>query len=306
MTTILDQLPQKNYYINIRNFANGTYEAVMKAVRPLNADVMEARADGAAYSQHCREKGASAMDGFPKRFKINKETGEASEYEKESNHERAVRRAKQQIRWLCKTMDADRLFTLTYRANVEDREQVRKDFARFLRLVRSGWAGQQGIADWRYVAVLERQDRGAYHVHCAVKGWQKVTFLRAAWYRALGGTGKETGLETPGQVDVTSPKKRFGGRTREWKAEKLAGYLTKYLQKTFDQSTFEKRRYWHSKDLEVPEKKQLWIGGTNIVEAIVSTIQTLQNESRIKDSFDMWLSSDYCTFWIAGGIKDGD
>jgi hypothetical protein len=49
------------------------------------------------------------------------------EFEAQQNHNRAVRRAKQNIRWLCKTMQADRLFTLTYRENQTDREQVRAD-----------------------------------------------------------------------------------------------------------------------------------------------------------------------------------
>lgn len=311
----------KNYYINIRKFATGKIEAVMKPVRPLNADVMEARADDAAYSQHCREKGASALDGFPKRCKIDAD-GVLSDFQQETNHERAVRRAKQQIRWLTKNMGADRLFTLTYRENVEDRERVRRDFKEFLRLVRKGFTAltdvvEEGLTvtkkvryapqeNWLYVAVLERQERGAFHIHCAVKGWQKVALLRAAWYRALGGAGNESGELTPGAVNVTPPTTRWGGKQkqmREWKTEKLAQYLTKYLYKTFDSSASEKKRYWHSKDVVAPVKIQMWVGGANVIEAIKAAVWQNELLADLSPDWDMWLSPDYCTFWLAGNLK---
>jgi hypothetical protein len=54
--------------------------------------------------------------------------------------------------------------TLTYRANMEDRDRALHDLERLRRaLSRSG-------RSMPYVAVLERQQRGALHPHLAVKG----------------------------------------------------------------------------------------------------------------------------------------
>jgi hypothetical protein len=67
------------------------------------------------------------------------------------NEARARGRAKSTIRKKCLTIGADHLVTLTYRANVEDRERVLHDLERLRRaLSRSG-------CSMPYVAVLERQ-----------------------------------------------------------------------------------------------------------------------------------------------------
>lgn len=295
----------KNYFVNVRKFANGCIEAVVKVVRPLTEDLISSVVDGTSYGAACAEKGESSRSGLTRFSSVE----EKSDYEKQVNHARSVRRSKQKIRWICKAMEADRLFTMTYRENIVDRSVVRSHFQEFLRLVRHGFKVKhddgsytvyRAIEDWRYVAVLEKQDRGAYHIHCAVKGFQKIKTLRAAWYRAIGGRGDEVGEATPGQVDVTSPDKRWGGRSREWKVNKLAGYLTKYLDKTFDDSMAEKRRYWQSKDVVIPEKRVYWIGGTNCIEAMRECRDFLREQYALKPGFFFWLSPDEDTLFFSG------
>jgi len=298
MDEILEQT-EKNYYLNLREFSSGEFEAVLKVVRPFKQEMMEASMAGACTNSAWMYPSFKTVSGIePSREEV--------EAKAQQNHSRAVRRAKQNIRWLCKVMDADRLFTLSYRANVMDREQVREDFKRFLRLVRHGWRGQDGIPEWQYVAVLEQQERGAFHIHCAVKGFQRIKFLRACWYKALGGIGQETGSETPGAVNVTSPdKKKWGHTGRYWKVNKLAGYLTKYLAKTFDLTALEKKRYWHTKDLKSPVKQRFWIGGLSMSEAIRSAWSMLRLHVGVDVDCSMWVSSSNDVFWIAG-CGDGD
>lgn len=295
---LLDDL-EKNYYLNIREFASGALEAVLKTVRPMKQEAMDASING------CLTSSRFLAPAVPK----TEEQQEVSQADRAANLARAVRRAKQNIRWLCKVMEADRLFTCTYRENQEDREQVREDFARFLRLVRTGFKVKhadgskttyRAIPDWQYVAVLEKQGRGAFHIHCAVKGFQYIKTLRAAWYKACGGNGDEVGEKTPGSVNVTAPAKRWGSAGREWKTDKLVGYLVKYIHKTFDESATEKKRYWHAKDLKTPDVQRMWVGGTNIIDAIKSTVSTLELAHGLQAGFDMWLSTQNDCFWIAG------
>ena len=287
------QAAERNYYLNLREFKNGEFEAVVKTVRPMQMEQLKRN------FQNCGAVSAAAAVEKARRLENDPESGEI---ERKANHNRAVRRAKQNIRWLCKVMEADRLFTLTYRANQTDREQARADFSKFLRLVRSGWRGVVGVPNWQYVAVLERQDRGAYHIHCAVKGFQRIKFLRAAWFKALGGSGDEAGEQTPGNVDVTNPDKaRWGHTGREWKVNKLAGYLTKYLAKTFDETTSEKKRYWHVKDLKAPAKQRHWIGGASMTDAIHGAWSMLQLHVGVTVDCTMWVSDSNDCFWIGGG-----
>jgi hypothetical protein len=288
-----------DYYMDVRKFPDGGLELVVKTIRPMHSDVMHASVDPNSYLRYCRENGLPTGRNVTKKF--NDSPDETDEYNKRLNHNRAVRRAKQNIRWLVCNFSADRLFTLSYRENVIDRERVKQDFWRFLRLVRKGWGGLKGIPEWKYVAVTEQQERGAFHIHCAVKGWQKIAFLRAAWQKALGGTGEETGEHTLGNVDVTSPKKaRWGTEFREWKSTKLSSYLTKYLAKTFSEETFERKRYWHSKDVTQPVRERFILPVTTLVDALIHTHKVLfDSYGRAIDFTRSWLSGFEDALWLS-------
>lgn len=287
------------YYMDVREFKNGTLEVVVKAIRPMHEAAIYSSADPLSYANCCKAMGESASTYTGPRF-IRHDDEEISVYKKSENHNRAVRRAKQNIRWLVKEMNGDRLLTLTYRKNQQDREEVKAHFKRFIRLVRNGWKGQEGYPDWQYVAVLEQQDRGAYHIHCAVTGWQRISFIRKAWYKAIGGQGNETGEGTPGQVDVTSPKAtRWGTKAREWRSSKLAAYLTKYLAKTFEEDSDEKKRYWHSKDSSAPKKQRFILSAFDVVAAIKEVCGVLYfHFGRAIDFRYSWMSGKDC-LWLS-------
>ena len=281
-----------DYKLEVREFIGGGVEAVLQALRPMQFLRCGSGKGGMVYASG-EEAWNVTGTKYIKPEKEEKE--EPDDFKKTANHQRSVRRASQNVRWNVRQMRGDRLFTLTYRENMEDRDQLKKDFKQFLQNVKRGWNGQGGIKDWKYVSVIERQDRGAYHIHCAVRGWQKISFLRSAWARALGGTGKETGTETLGNVDVTSPKKKFGTRKKEWKTSSLSAYITKYMAKTFDEESAEKKRYWHSKDLIVPVKERFVMAATDMLSAIKEASGVL--------FFNYGVNIDFTRSWMA---KSGD
>lgn len=126
--------------------------------------------------------------------------------------------------------------TLTNRANVEDRDRVLHDLERLRR------ARSRSGCSMPYVAVLERQQRGALHPHLAVKGFQDVRLLRRCWYKIVG--------NGQGQVNVKGP--RPGSSPM-----KLARYLSKYISKDFDKMPreFEEHRYFCSLGVKIPTDK---------------------------------------------------
>ncbi len=274
-----------DYYAKVTKLRGGCLEVCMKNVRPMAQ--------------------AKFAEQWENHFPVSlapKDEKSASEIEaeREANHRRAVRKAKQTTRWLVQQMQADRLLTLTYRDNVEDREKVKGDFSRFRRLVANGWKGQPGLKDWRYVAVLEKQQRGAFHVHIAVRGWQPVKFLRQCWYRACGADMDATGSETPGQINVTPPRNDQGPRRKkEWATSRLAFYIVKYMQKTFDETSLEKNRYWRSKDIDAPSQYRHWLVATNMLDAIHELISTLS----FSEGFALrmhWSTNDGAVYWCSG------
>lgn len=140
------------------------------------------------------------------------------------NKERSARRAKTKVRRLCKAKGLTTMLTLTYRENVLERDRIARDFDVFMKRLR------RIIPDIQYVCVFERQKRGAWHAHIAVpkvlshyvhKGVLVKSYhlLRSVWLAVVGADN--------GGVDV-SRNKRVGRS-----AAKLAGYLAKYVSKTF-------------------------------------------------------------------------
>lgn len=128
------------------------------------------------------------------------------------NKDRAVRRARSTMRKKVLAFGLDHLLTLTYRENVTDFSQASADLSRFMRLLKTHLPG------FHYVAVPEKQARGAWHWHLAVKGRQDVVLLRQVWRKVV--------LE--GNIDVQKPKSGQNQRIS------LVKYLSKYLAKGFD------------------------------------------------------------------------
>lgn len=213
---------------------------------------------------------------------------------KQENLNRAARRAAQKVRHLIKMIGADHMLTLSYRANMEDVEQLKKDWKAFVRLMHARYP------KWKFVAIRERQERGALHLHVAVSGKQDIKYIRRCWYMALGSSPSVTGEDTPGQIDVRAPWKRWGGTGGYvWAPDKLAAYLTKYLSKTFaEEAEMNAKRYWHSKDVKAPEPVKVWLGATSVFEAIEETHNMLHGETG--NVSVMWLKEGWGAIWMSG------
>ena len=154
--------------------------------------------------------------------------------QREKNQDRAVRRASSRLRQLILSAQADHLLTLTYRDNVSDYGQASQDLRGFIRGVRTHLPG------WVFIAVPERQQRGAWHWHLAVIGRQDVELLRGCWRHVVG----------EGNIDVQKPKRGVNKRLA------LVKYLGKYLAKGFDDKERELNghRFRASLGIQVPSE----------------------------------------------------
>lgn len=131
--------------------------------------------------------------------------------QREMHEDRAGRRARSRLRQLILSSGADHLLTLTYRANVTDFRQASQDLSAFIRRVR------KHLPNWVFIAVPERQERGAWHWHLAVVGRQDVKLLRLVWRAVVG----------EGNIDLQKPPAGMNRRLA------LVRYLSKYLGKGF-------------------------------------------------------------------------
>jgi len=223
----LERSKAPRYRLKVREFQNGHAEAVVTTEYP----------DPQRTLERAIKRDLRALD-----FKW--------EGDRADNIERAVRRAKQDVRHRCKAMGVNSLWTLTFRENVTDRDTAFKCLDAFRRRV------VKVLGDWRYIAVLEKQERGAWHIHLAthalpsrlVQGGVKVKswdVMRAIWRSCAGKLG--------GNFDEAKRGKRWSGRDKAIRGTgAIARYIAGYVAKDMHESELGKKRYSSSRDIEVP------------------------------------------------------
>lgn len=149
----------------------------------------------------------------PKRSYVAK--GSASDPERAAAE--AGRRARARLRRYCAANRLNRLGTLTYAgAGCHDPKQLRLDVADFFRTLRVALAGEAFPYVW--VPEWHKSDHGL-HVHFAVGRFIRRQLIHAAWGRG------HVHIKLLGGLAVGS------GALEE--ARHAAGYLSKYVSKTF-------------------------------------------------------------------------
>lgn len=174
---------------------------------------------------------------------------------------RSLRRAKTVIRRKCLWGGQDRLFTCTYRAEVTDIRQVKRDLDAWEEKVRVRYP------DWKSLKVpaiqpkrLKRTGVAVWHVHNAVRGYRDVTVLDGFWQEVVG-----AGM---GNVDITRIGISKGGvpgkGKKGWRSGRppggrlaVAKYLSKnlaaYAGTNLESAPLNKKRYWQSAGVDEPD-----------------------------------------------------
>lgn len=225
----IERSKRSRYRLKIRTFENGHSEATVTTEQPNPQRTLER-----AIARDCK---ALARKG---------------EGDREASIERAVRRAKQEVRLLCKTMATNSLWTLTFKQNVTDRDVALRCFDAFRRRV------IKVLGDWRYVCTLEKQDRGAWHIHLAthalpvrllqggvkVKSWD---VMRAIWRSAAGEFG--------GNFDEAKRSRRWGNHQERAVrgTGAIARYIAGYVAKDMMDCEINRKRYSSSRGVDIPD-----------------------------------------------------
>lgn len=223
---------------------------------------------------------------------------------------KAAQRAKQACRRTIIAEGFDELLTLTYRENQIDRDLCKKHFKEWVRRMKRALGGyvdnvdEDGViikkwveGDFRYCASFERQERGAMHVHLAVhklpkhavfegvkvKGFELGTKV---WHSVVG---KNNGLCYVGA------KGRFGVPRRDrMSLAKMAGYVSKYIMKDYEDSPAGSNRYSRSNGLPLVKSEVMVIKDCTFLDLLILTFEQGQGDivvshrvGHFKDS--MWL-----------------
>lgn len=190
--------------------------------------------------------------------------------------ERARRRAKTRVRKLATELAPNHLVTFTTREpgptylTPDDWRQI---WARFIRMLHDA-----GLS-FQYVGVLERHPSNPDHLHLHVAWRGRINYkvLRRFWHIAICGhrgqkvTRTLMGADAPGNIQDQAVKAPPGSNKHIFK---IARYIAKYITKDLV-SEFNKKRYWTSKGLSVPEAQAFWLGELDQLEALREAAQVL-------------------------------
>lgn len=131
----------------------------------------------------------------------------------------AGRRARRKVRLYCAEHGLNRLGTLTYAGEgCHNPQQLRRDVAEFFRSLRALRGG--GAFPYVWVPEWHKSDHGL-HVHFAVGGFVPRALIESAWGRGF------VHIKRLGHLPV--------GSGRRGEARAAAGYLSKYVTKSFEQ-----------------------------------------------------------------------
>ena len=269
-----------SYWAKLTTFKNGSFELAVTLPSPLDHHKVQ-------------EPYRGALGDSVQPMQLRKEVMTPEEKEA-ANKARSVRRSRQTVRHTIKALEADHMLTLTYRENMQDVDRLKADFKRFVRMVTARYP------EWRYVAVKETQERGALHLHLAVKGRQPIKYLLKCWYIAIGGSIDDSGENTKGAVNVRAPHRRWRSGGKAWKCDKLAGYLTKYLGKEIEASVcIMLKGTGQAAQLTSLRLSSFWLGATNFKDAIVESHNLVYH--RGANDLSLWAADDWQNIWISGG-----
>ena len=216
----------ERWFVKTTDFGNGHREACVYPQRPDPSRTLER-----AIERDCR---ALAPRG---------------EGDREASIAAACRRAKQRVRQTCKAMAVNSLWTLTYRENQTDRDLCLKHLDAFRRRV------VDLLGQWRYVAVLERQERGAWHVHLATHALPRVLLrggVRAKSWDVMRAVWRSVTGELGGNFDEAKRRGRWGTHKRIKGAHGIAAYIAGYVAKDIEASPLNRKRYSRSEGTELP------------------------------------------------------
>jgi len=161
----------------------------------------------------------------------------------------AANRCKTRVRRLCKAMGANTLLTLTYRFNEVDLGRVKLDVKEFNRRM------LRVLPEFRFVALFEKQTRGAYHVHMATAGIpasfikknanglpvkiKSFDLIRTIW--------RSVTKERQGNIDIARRKRHSMSS-----AAAIASYISKYITKSFSEGEKGSNRFAAYGDFTMP------------------------------------------------------
>ncbi len=170
-----------------------------------------------------------------------KKSAESREEMNEIDLKRSASRAKKKAKQKAIMLSPNYFLTLTYPDNMIDPKKAWSDFDKLRRKL------SNLSESFDYVAVQEKQKRGAIHFHILYRNFINIRLVRYHWNKIVGA-----------ECMINVRKVNKGGHIGKIRVSK---YLAKYITKDLDNSPGEinSKRYSASKGIPEPEKQTFYM-----------------------------------------------
>lgn len=277
---LMDYSPfSDEYIVRTQRFDDGQQEVVAFSV---------------AVRRHFQELRLRPRGARGKREALEGETDCDVERKSDKSLRTSIERSKRMIRKRCKQIRADRMLTLSTRLNETRIEVWARWWDAFRRRLNK-------LQDFHYVAVLERQERGAWHIHVAVHGRQNWKLLRSIWLSVISKDGTDGAVnDSIGRASCLFRK--VGGKGRAMR-HRIATYIAKYVGKGAHDAGFNKKRYWTSKGIVLPEVTTYAHLGAECSrgEAVAAAYECVDANGADFDGAQLFWNRGIGVFWMATG-----
>jgi len=212
-----------------------------------------------------KPEGTDRVSDLPVYRASQQEKQERQQAKRKDNARRAGMAFRRLVSANLSESDVPVLFSFTYAENITDPARARKDFNSFARAIRS-----QLKNEIRYICVAEFQKRGVIHLHALFWGIPDVLVERERSTRFFATLWKQ------GFIDLV---KTDGN-------ERISGYLSKYMSKSFaDSRMYLKKAYISSQNCLRPKVDKNAIVLSYMYEYELSTATPLRD----REYLTQWL-----------------
>ena len=241
-------------------------------------------------------KKCKPIDIHGERVRLNLETGELMNYKKKevlASHHNSLRRTVILMNMLLSMNDFDWFWTLTFDKEKIDRtndEEVFNCYKKYIDNLKHKYPS------FRYMCFPERHEDNCFHFHLLVGGLTVKQMglvdsgkVCCSWAKQKGGIASKSYYEktkdkylrkeTDGEpiYNVCSFVYGYTTASRIVSRERCNSYVKKYVEKALGSTDFFKKRFYYSKNLNVPDVVKRLIGADFESPEDISSLEILTN-----------------------------
>lgn len=237
------------YNIRVIQYANGTFE-IRKYASPVNAIFDSETSVAPVYQQPKKRKKELTYNPFTDEYEPLRTLDESERSAKNS-----LNRTKQNIYKYSRQANWEFFITLTF----DESKVNRYDYDECMSKANKWFNNQKSrkAPDLKYLFVPEQHKDGAWHIHGIISDVGEMSFIDSGRVAIGEKAYRRSDVNSKGVTiyNLSGWKFGFSTATKVRDKYKVASYITKYITKDLCASTFQKKRYYRSRNIPEPIEK---------------------------------------------------